>query len=76
VIQFLVLALVLCIFTLLYITIGIVSQVAGVFYGLILDAQRQMKEGSAVERSAQVVCIGVLFALAASVLAPFTFRSS
>ena len=59
VIQFLVLVLVLCIFALLYITIGIVSQIAGVFYGLILDAQRQMKEGSAVERSAQAVCIGV-----------------
>jgi len=59
VIQFQVLALVLCIFALLYITIGIISQIAGVFYGLILDAQRQMQEGSAVERSAQAVCIGV-----------------
>jgi len=52
-IQFAVLILVLCVFALLYITIGIVSQIAGVFHGLILDAQKQMKEGSAIERSAQ-----------------------
>jgi DNA-directed RNA polymerase subunit RPC12/RpoP len=58
-IQFVVLTLVLCIFALLYVTIGIVSQIAGVFQGLILDAQKQMREGSAVEKSAQAVSIGV-----------------
>jgi hypothetical protein len=64
-----VLALVLCIFALLYVTIGIVSQVDGVFRGLILDAQKQMREGSSVERSAQAVCVGVYSLL----LLPFWF---
>jgi hypothetical protein len=68
-IQFVVLALVLCIFALLYVTIGIVSQVDGVFRGLILDAQKQMREGSGVERSAQAVCIGAYSLL----LLPFWF---
>jgi hypothetical protein len=58
-IQLAVLALVLCLFGILYITIGIVSQIKDVFHGLILDAQEQMREGSAVERSAQAVSIGV-----------------
>ena len=35
------------------------SQVCGVFEGLILDAQKQMREGSAVERSAQAISIGL-----------------
>jgi DNA-directed RNA polymerase subunit RPC12/RpoP len=59
VIQFTVLAGVLILFAGLFITIGVVSQVAGVFRGLILDTQKHLRVGSAVERSAQAVSIGI-----------------
>ena len=53
------LAIVLLLFACLFITIGLVSQIAGVFRGLILDTQKHLREGTAVERSAQVVSIGI-----------------
>jgi DNA-directed RNA polymerase subunit RPC12/RpoP len=59
VIQFAVLASVLVLFACLFITIGVISQVAGVFRGLILDTQKHLRVGSPVERSAQAVSIGI-----------------
>jgi hypothetical protein len=59
VIQIAVLASMLILFAGLFITIGVVSQVAGVFRGLILDTQKHLRVGSAVERSAQAVSIGI-----------------
>jgi len=58
-IQLSVLVLVLGIFALLFITIGLVSQIAGILQGLIVDARKHLHEGSAVERSAQAVSIGI-----------------
>lgn len=58
-IQVSVLVLVLGIFALLFITIGVVSQVAGILKGLILDARKLLREGSAVERSAQAISIAI-----------------
>ena len=51
--------LVLGILAFLFITIGLVSQIAGVLKGLILDARRHLQEGSAVERSAQAISIAI-----------------
>ena len=59
VIQLSVLVLVLGIFAFLFITIGLVSQIAGVLKGLILDARRHLQEGAAVERSAQAISIAI-----------------
>jgi uncharacterized membrane protein len=59
IIQLAVLAIVLLVFACLFITIGLVSQIAGVFRGLTLDTQKHLREGSAVERSAQAVSIGI-----------------
>ena len=59
VIQLSVLVLVLGILAFLFITIGLVSQIAGVLKGLILDARRHLQEGSAVERSAQAISIAI-----------------
>src|SRR5437868_9234034 len=59
VIQLSVLVLVLGIFAFLFITIGLVSQIAGVLKGLILDARRHLQEGSAIERSAQAISIAI-----------------
>jgi DNA-directed RNA polymerase subunit RPC12/RpoP len=59
IVQLIVLTSVLLLFAGLFITIGLVSQIAGVFRGLILDAQKHLREGSAVERSAQAVSIGI-----------------
>jgi hypothetical protein len=58
-IQFAVLACVLILFADLFITIGVVTQVAGVFRGLILDTQKHLRVGSAVERSAPAMSIGI-----------------
>ena len=55
IVQLSVLTSVLLLFAGLFVTIGLVSQIAGVFRGLILDAQKHLREGSAVERSAQAV---------------------
>lgn len=62
-VQLSVLLAVLGVFGLLFVTIGLVSQIAGIFQGLIADARKQLREGSAVERSAQVVSIGIYAAL-------------
>ena len=58
-IQLAVLASVLALFGVLFITIGVVMQAAGVFRGLILDTQKHLREGSTVERSAQAINIGI-----------------
>ncbi|PYK73396.1 MAG: hypothetical protein DME42_07080 [Verrucomicrobia bacterium] len=58
-VHLIVLTSVLLLFAGLFITIGLISQIAGVFRGLILDAQKHLREGSAVERSAQAVSIGI-----------------
>src|SRR5437667_4461941 len=44
-------------------TIGPVSQIAGVFRRLILEARKHLREGSTVERSAQAVSIGIFWVL-------------
>jgi DNA-directed RNA polymerase subunit RPC12/RpoP len=59
VVQLIVLASMLLLFAGLFVTIGLVSQIAGVFRGLIVEAQKHLREGSAVERSAQAVSIGI-----------------
>jgi hypothetical protein len=59
IVQLIVLTSVLLLFVGLFVTVGLVSQIAGVFRGLILDAQKHLREGSAVERSAQAVSIGI-----------------
>jgi len=59
IVQLTVLTSVLLLFAGLFVTIGLVSQIAGVFRGLILEAQKHLREGSAVERSAQAVSIGI-----------------
>ncbi len=59
IVQLIVLTSVLLLFAGLFITIGLVSQIAGVLRGLIVDAQKHLREGSAVERSAQAVSIGI-----------------
>src|ERR1041385_9026661 len=59
IVQLTVLTSVLLLFAGLFVTIGLVSQIAGVFRGLILEAQKHLREGSAVERSAQGVSIGI-----------------
>ena len=59
IIQLSVLVLVLGIFAFLFTTIGLVTQIAGVLKGLILDARRHLQEGSAVERSAQAISIAI-----------------
>src|SRR5881227_3599786 len=58
-IQLAVLTSVLALFGVLFITIGVVTQAAGVFRGLILDTQKHLREGSTVERSAQAINIGI-----------------
>lgn len=59
VVQLIVLTSMLVLFAGLFVTIGLVSQIAGVFRGLIVEAQKHLREGSAVERSAQAVSIGI-----------------
>ncbi len=59
VVQLIVLTSMLLLFAGLFVTIGLVSQIAGVFRGLIVEAQKHLREGSAVERSAQAVSIGI-----------------
>ena len=58
-IQLAVLTSVLALFGVLFITIGVETQAAGVFRGLILDTQKHLREGSTVERSAQAISIGI-----------------
>lgn len=63
IVQLAVLLVVLGIFAFLFITIGLVSQICGVLQGLIVDARKHLREGSAVERSAQAVSIGIYASL-------------
>ena len=58
-IQIVVLSVVVAILAVLFVTVGLAAQVCGVFEGLILDAHKQMREGSAVEKSAQAISIGL-----------------
>src|SRR5438045_8524294 len=58
-IQLAVLTSILALFGVLFITIGVVTQAAWVFLGLILDTQKHLREGSTVERSAQAISIGI-----------------
>lgn len=78
-IQIVVLSLVLAILAMLFLSVGLAAQVCGVFEGLIIDAQKQMREGSAVERSAQAIsiCLYLLFILPFWVVQfPFSFIGS
>lgn len=79
IIQITVLSVVMVILALLYVTIGLAAQVCGVFEGLILDAHKQMQEGSGVERSAQAIsiCLYLLFILPFWIIQfPFSFIGS
>src|SRR5437667_8985 len=58
-IQLAVLTSVLALFGVLFITIGVVTQAAGVFRGLILDTQKHLREVSTVERSARAISIRI-----------------
>src|SRR4029077_1260070 len=58
-IQIAVLTSVLALFGVLFVTIGVATQAAGVFRGLILEAQKHLREGSTVERSGTAVSIGI-----------------
>ena len=62
--------------TALYLTVGIASQIAGIFQSLMLDAQHEIKTGSLVEKSAYAVAGGIYVILWLPfwlVLLPFTF---
>jgi hypothetical protein len=58
-IQLAALTSVLALFATLFITIGVVTQAAGVFRGLILEARKHLREGSTVERSGTAISIGI-----------------
>jgi predicted RNA-binding Zn-ribbon protein involved in translation (DUF1610 family) len=58
-IQIAVLTSVLALFGVLFVTIGVAMQAAGVFRGLILEAQKHLREGSTVERSGTAISIGI-----------------
>src|SRR5438067_13562510 len=58
-IQLAVLMSVIAVFAVLFVTIGVATQAAGVFRGLILDTKKHLREGSTVERSAQAISIGI-----------------
>jgi len=58
-IQIAVLTSVLALFGVLFVTIGVATQAAGVFRGLILEAQKHLREGSTVERSGTAISIGI-----------------
>jgi hypothetical protein len=63
IVQLAVLLVVLGIFAFLFVTIGLVSQIVDVLEGLIVDARKHLREGSAIERSAQAVSIGIYASL-------------
>lgn len=62
-IQFAALTLVLAIMVMLFMSVGLAAQVCRVFDGLILDAHKQMKAGTSVEKSAQAISIGLYLIL-------------
>jgi hypothetical protein len=63
VVEVAVLLFVLVVTTILYLTIGIASQVSGIFQNLMLDARHQIKTGSLVEKSAYAVAAGIYLLL-------------
>jgi len=63
VVEVVVLLFVLVVTTILYLTIGIASQVSGIFQSLMLDARHQIKTGSLVEKSAYAVAAGIYLLL-------------
>ena len=76
-IQIAVLTSVLALFAVLFITIGVATQAAGVFRGLIVEAQKHLREGSTVERSGTATQHRNLFAAPPSFLDdPVSFLSS
>ncbi|MEI7819561.1 MAG: hypothetical protein WCK55_01490 [Verrucomicrobiota bacterium] len=78
-IQVVVLSVVIAILAILFITVGLAAQICGIFEGLIVDAQKHMREGSAVESSAQAISIGLylLFILPFWIVQfPFSFIGS
>lgn len=58
-IEAVVLVFVILVTTALYLTVGIASQVAGIFQSLMLDARHEIKTGSLVEKSAYAVAGGI-----------------
>lgn len=58
-----VLLLVISVTTILYLTVGIASQIEGIFHSLTLDARNQIKTGSLIERSAYAVSAGIYLTL-------------
>ena len=62
-IELVVLIFIITIMFILYLTVGLASQVAGIFQSLILDATSQIKGGSFVEKSAYAVAVGIYIIL-------------
>jgi len=58
-----VLLCVLVVTTVLYLTVGIASQIAGIFQSLMLDARHQIVSGSLIEKSAYAVAAGIYLLL-------------
>ncbi len=57
------LGFVIVIMVILYLTIGIASQILSIFQGLMLDASREIKTGSLVEKSAYAIATGIYLIL-------------
>ncbi len=75
-IEAVVLIFVVLVTTALYLTVGIASQIAGIFQSLMLDARHEIKTGSLVEKSAYAVAGGIYVILWLPfwlLLLPFTF---
>lgn len=62
-IEAVVLLFVVLVMTALYLTVGMASQVAGIFHSLMLDAQHEIKSGSLIEKSAYAVTGGIYVVL-------------
>lgn len=74
-IEAIVLLFVVLVTTALYLTVGIASQIAGIFQSLMLDARHEIKTGNLVEKSAYAVAGGIYVLLwlpFSLVLLPFT----
>lgn len=59
----------------LYLTVGIASQIAGILQSLMLDARQEIKTGSLVEKSAYAVAAGIYLLILLPfwlILLPFT----
>ena len=62
-IEVVVLLFVLVVTTILYLTVGIASQISGIFQSLMLDARHQIKTGGLIEKSAYAVAAGIYLLL-------------